>query len=77
MGLLWKCIEKRNMKQRNSNLLFLFMNILMWSFFGLLVWLLFRCFGLDSVSYMICFAGYPGYFVGFIGGILFLWNKTS
>ena len=42
---------------------------------GLLVWGVVRVFALDALPWALCFMGYPGFFIGFIGGIFFLWTK--
>ena len=64
---LWKKIHKTS--------LFLVVNTVCWMLIGLLVWGVVRVFAFDALPWALCFMGYPGFFIGFIGGIFFLWNK--
>lgn len=55
--------------------LFLILNTLFWMACGLLEWGIIHFFAFKSIMWAICFAGYPAFFIGFIGGVLFLWKK--
>ena len=76
MEALWRNVNMSQRSERANIYLFLFLNIIMYSILGLLIWFIIQFFALKSIIWAICFMGYPGFFGGFIGGVLFLWRST-
>lgn len=75
MSVLWKWISQRKLSRGNKARLFLLLNSLIYSVAGILAWLLVRKFALGTWDWALCFVGYPGFFIGYIGGFLFLCQK--
>ncbi|MBQ9036968.1 MAG: hypothetical protein IJ115_05920 [Erysipelotrichaceae bacterium] len=44
---------------------------------GLLAWLLIETVTDLNLHWLICFLGYPGYFIGYIGGLFFVMKKDA
>ena len=62
----------------NHNInLFLFIHTLLGAVYGICAWSVISLFALKSVTWMLCFGGYGAFFVGFVGGILFVWEHTG
>lgn len=72
MSRLWKWIDVRKMSYKAKTRWFLFLNSLLYSAVGFFAWIIVSRFALDSWDWALCFVGYPGFFVGYIGGFLFL-----
>lgn len=72
MSRLWKWVDRRKLSRENKTRLFLFLNSLIYSGEGFLAWLLISKFALGTWDWALCFVGYPGFFVGYIGGFIFL-----
>ena len=62
-------------KKTKRPYLVLILNTLFWMVCGLLVWGILQFFVFKSLMWAICFAGYPAFFIGFVGGVFFLWKK--
>ena len=75
METLWKNVNVSWRSDRANRNLFLFLNTVIFALLGLLIWFFVQFFALRSIVWAFGFMGYPGFFVGFIGGILFLWKK--
>lgn len=75
MEMLWKTVNKPCRSEKTNGNIFLFLNTIIFTCLGLMVWLVVRFFALETIDWAICFAGYSGCFIGFIGGVLFLWRK--
>ena len=75
MKAIWK-LSKKLLPTIISNIpLFLFLTTLFSSLMGYLVWYGIHFFLCNSTSAAICFIGYAGYFIGFLGGILYLYKN--
>lgn len=57
--------------------IFLLCNMLFFMFVGGVAWLLLGRLIWPGLDALVCFIGYPGIFVGLIGGILFLYRQTQ
>lgn len=77
MNALWKLINKSKAKREIKNMVFLFLLFAFWGLLGFAVWQIVRLFALNSISWAICFVGYPAYFIGFLGGVLYLWRHPE
>lgn len=68
-----KSNEEKTMKNEK---LFLFLNTIAWAIIGFVLWCVVRLFALDCIEWAICFVGYPAFFIGIVGGVLYLWNRN-
>lgn len=75
MELLWSVLEKSKASDSDRKHLFLFFNSICFGILGFIIWLIVSRFTMETVGWMICFIGYPGYFIGFIGGFIYLCRK--
>lgn len=74
MKTLWNVVNELNIENTMKNKIYLGLLILMNIVIGgALWWLLGRIF-LPGIDWLLCFMGYPAIFVGFIGGVLYLYN---
>lgn len=74
MKKLWTMINELKIKKRMKNKLYLVLMILLNVSIGGLIWLAFGRLILPGIDCLLCFMGYPAIFVGFFGGILYLFN---
>lgn len=72
MNHLWNWVDRREMTDAGKIRIFLLMNCLLCSVLGLVVWLFVSRFALNTWDWALCFVGYPGFFVGFLGGCMYL-----
>lgn len=72
MGLIWKMISQQGWNKIKTQKVFLICSVLAFCFVGALVWLLIGRILMPSVGGLFCFVGYFGFFVGFIGGFIYL-----
>ena len=72
MSGLWKWIDVKEISKEEKIRVFLFLNCLIHGVLGLLVWLVVSRFMLNTLGWAFCFIGYPGFFIGFVGGFLYL-----
>ena len=70
-------IEKRAWNREKKQYVFILVNMLFFSLIGLAVWFITGQFLFKGITCLICFIGYPAVFVGFFGGILFLYRKED
>ncbi len=70
---LFKWINEKAWNKTTKNKIFIVCSVLSFCFVGMILWLPFMMI-LPGVETFICFVGYPGFFLGFIGGIVFLYN---
>ncbi|MDD6155498.1 MAG: hypothetical protein PUB52_00550 [Lachnospiraceae bacterium] len=73
--MIWNHIQKSSLAKDKKVILFLFCCVITFSLLGALVWAAAARFFLPGVIWLICFAGYPGCFAGYFGGVLFLWRQ--
>lgn len=72
MSILWKWINEKSLSKHTKHNLFILLNSLMCSVVGFLIWLFVSRFTLATWDWAICFAGYSGFFFGYIGGFIYL-----
>lgn len=75
MNNLWNIISKKNKTKWKSEYIFILINTLVFTIIGFSLWFIIHFFILKNFIWCICFSGYAGYFLGFLGGILYLWKK--
>lgn len=72
MNRLWNGINKLNYAYEMKIRIFLALNSIIYGLLGLAAWILIRNAACFSAEYIICFVGYPGFFIGYLGGFIFL-----
>lgn len=77
MRKLLEKIESRGLPKEDTGKIFLLLNSAKFALFGFIVWLLVSRFALSSIEWAICFIGYPGFFIGYLGGFLFLCKERK
>lgn len=75
MDKLWNWVDYKALSRDGKVRIFLCLNCLKYGFLGFVAWLLVSRIALGTVDWAICFVGYPGFFVGYLGGILYLCQK--
>lgn len=74
MQYLWRKIQKSTMKIENKNKLYLLLRVLGYTLVATLIALM-MCLVVDlSIYSIICLIGYPALFLGFFGGVLYLYR---
>ena len=74
MRILWSIVNAFNVKRIKKIRLFLSFLVVENIAIGAGIWLLIGRFFLPGIDWLICFMGYPAIFIGFFGGILYLYN---
>ena len=74
MKRLWNVINKMKIKKEIKNKLCLGVLIVINIVMGGVAWLLFGRLVLPGTDWLLCFMGYPAIFIGFFGGILYLYK---
>lgn len=69
---LWKWIDSKNLKNKGKINIFLFFNCFIYSAIGFLAWTIVSRFALNTLDWAFCFIGFSGFFIGFIGGCIYL-----
>lgn len=72
---IWCFVEALVHSNRKRKTIFLLSSSIVFAILGLLVWFVAHFFVLDDITWMLCFMGYPAMFLGYLGGVLYLWNK--
>ena len=72
MKQLWSFVEQIHVSEMKKNGIFLFLTTILSALTGLLVWYILHFFICNTISWALCFTGYSGYFIGLVGGCLFL-----
>ena len=75
MGMIWSVLENKNWNDKCKKYLFLLINCLLFCVLGFVAWLIVRQISFETVDWMICFMGYPTFFLGFVGGVVYLCRK--
>lgn len=72
MSRLWKWVNDKDYSKEVKIRIFLFFNCVIYSALGFVIWLAVSQFALNSLDWAFCFIGYMGFFIGYVGGFLFL-----
>ena len=74
MKRLWNVINEMKIKKEIKNKLYLGVLIAINIVMGGVASLLFGRLVLPGTDWLLCFMGYPAIFIGFFGGMLYLYN---
>lgn len=74
MRKLWTVINGMKLRTAQKNRCFLALMVLICALVGALLWCIVGRLLLPGAEWLLCFIGYPAVFVGFFGGILYLYN---
>ncbi len=74
MKRLWNVINEMKIKKEIKNKLYLGVSIAISIVMGGVAWVLFGRLVLPGIDWLLCFMGCPAIFIGFFGGILYLYN---
>ncbi len=74
MKKLWNVINQLRAGKSMKNRIYLMLLILINIIIGGAIWLLIGRLLLPGIEWLICFMGYPAVFIGFFGGVLYLYN---
>ncbi len=74
MKRLWNAINETKISKATKNKLYLGVLIAINVLIGGGAWLLLGRLVLPGIDWLLCFMGYPAIFIGFFGGILYLYN---
>lgn len=74
MKRLWNAINETKIRKATKNKFYLGVLITINVLIGGGAWLLLGRLVLPGIDWLLCFMGYPAIFIGFFGGILYLYN---
>lgn len=74
MKSIWNYVHAKPWDEARKTHCFLFLNALLFAAVGLGVWFALHFFVLNTISWAICFTSYPGFFIGVLGGVLYLYR---
>ena len=74
MKRLWNVVNGLDSRSDVKTKIFLWIWVLANIGIGAGLWLLFGRLFLPEIEWIFCFMGYPAIFIGFFGGILYLYN---
>ena len=77
MKTIWNIVQKLPVKTAGKYKFFLFTNMMFCSLIGFAVWLALHHFILNTWDWAVCFAGYSCFFIGFLGGLVFLYGQEN
>lgn len=72
--LIFKKLQSKAWSEHGKQMVFLVWSVLFWCLAGGLFWLVAGRLFAPGFENFFCFIGYPGAFLGFFGGALFLFN---
>lgn len=75
MNILWNWVNDKEHSYEWKSRLFLTLNCIIFAILGLVLWMIIRNFAFNTLEYAICFVGYPGFCVGYLGGFVFLYRQ--
>lgn len=75
MEIIWNMVNRREGTERWKVRRFLFLNTVLWALVGFAAWGVVHFFALNTVGWAVSFSGYAGYFIGWLGGVVFLWRR--
>ena len=74
MKTIWKLINSLDVKSGTKNLLFLVLSTMGYALLGAVFWLITVSWFLSDKIWFICFSGYSAVFIGYFGGIIYLFE---
>ena len=61
---------------KKNDVVFLILNTVLWAVLGISVWAIISMFTIKEVIWCLVFMGYAGFFIGFLGGFIYLANNS-
>ncbi|MCR5747622.1 MAG: hypothetical protein K6G03_07925 [Lachnospiraceae bacterium] len=77
MYAIWNIVGSLRLKNAVKKKLFVLIMVFINILAGALVWYLAGRIFLPQTEWLLCFMGYPAFFIGFFGGNIFLYNQGS
>lgn len=74
MKKIWNTVKTLRLKNEYKNKLFILLSVVEYCLIGGLIWLVLGKIYFPGISWLLCFIGYPGIFIGFFGSILYLYR---
>ena len=74
---IWKILDQKAWNPIRKQKVFLVCSMLIFCLLGGAVWGLVGRWFVPDITGLLCFVGYPGIFLGFFGGILYLWRQDT
>ena len=74
MKTIWELIKQQKWEGKTKQYVFILSITLFWCLIGTVIWLLVGNRLCSENLYMIAFIGYPGFILGLIGSIIYLYN---
>lgn len=75
MEKIWNYVNQNSKNEKRARAAFIGIHTLIWSVIGFLTWSVIQLFALRRLVWALCFIGYTGFFIGFIGGVLFCYRR--
>ncbi|MCR5145144.1 MAG: hypothetical protein K6B67_07590 [Lachnospiraceae bacterium] len=75
MSKLWNELEVLNIVKKKKNILFILGGVIKWAVIGALVGLIPIALGGLDVKWLVCFIGYPAFFIGFLCSVIYIYNN--
>lgn len=76
MEYIWQLVDNRIPAKDYKKTCFLAIHTVLCCMIGFVIWACVRIIALKTFDWAICFIGLSGYFPGFLGGVLYLWQKS-
>ncbi len=74
MRKLWNVLNGLDIKNDVKTAIFLCVSVAVNLGIGAGLWLLFGRIIFPEIEWLFCFMGYPAIFIGFFGGVIYLYN---
>lgn len=74
MNIIWNFINSITANKKSKSYIFLTLTTAICALTGLAIWYFIHFFAFKEISWALCFAGYPGFFIGLIGGVLYIYR---
>lgn len=74
MNMLYKYLKEAPLARSTKNMIFICVCVLVAVFAGALVWTLMGRLLLPEIVWLLCFMGYSGVFLGFVGSVFYLYK---
>lgn len=74
MKFLWDYLQNSNLKRKTKIKVYLIVSIFLTALSGAILWLIIGRMFLSSICWLVCFIGYPAFFIGGLGAIFYLYG---
>lgn len=72
---IWNLVNERAWNRKGKERAFLICSVFFYAMIGLISWAIVGRLFFEQIEWFVCFVGYPGFFLGFVGGIMYLFRK--